>query len=104
MKCTEPENAIAASSANGPVFGGGHDLHICNNNSNASWESYSNFGRSYKHPNYTELSEINMNLTNKDSAHTVIIMFIFISFIFISYSFILISPNSHNIGSSFSVK
>ena len=51
MKCTKPSYAILASSGYGPLFGGGHDLHICDN-SNTSGESYSNFGNSYKHPNY----------------------------------------------------
>jgi len=55
MKCTDPSYAIFARRGNGPTFGGafggGRDLHICNN-SNTSNESYSNLGISYKHPNY----------------------------------------------------
>ncbi len=34
----------------GPTFGGGHDIHICNQ-SNTNTGSYSNFGHSYNLPN-----------------------------------------------------
>ena len=51
MKCTNPTFAIFASNQYGPTFGGGFDLHICNN-SNTSNGSYSNLGHSYNHPNY----------------------------------------------------
>ena len=51
MKCTEPLFAIHACSGYGPLFGAGHDLHICNN-SNTSDRSHSNLGLSYNHPNY----------------------------------------------------
>jgi len=33
----------------GPTFGGGHDLHICNN-ANITAASFSNLGHSYQHP------------------------------------------------------
>jgi len=51
MKCIEPSYAIGANISYGPIFGGGNDILICNN-SNTSNGSYSNLGRSYKHPNY----------------------------------------------------
>ena len=41
--------AIYCSSSYGPSFGGGHDLHICNNPHQVS-QSYSNFGYSYQLP------------------------------------------------------
>ena len=33
----------------GPTFGGGHDIHICNN-ANTIMNSYSHLGNSYQHP------------------------------------------------------
>jgi hypothetical protein len=40
-----------SSPNHGPGFGGGSDLHI-SSNSNSSFDSYSNLGRSYSHPKY----------------------------------------------------
>jgi hypothetical protein len=51
MKCTDPTYAIFAYNQNGPTFGRGCDLKICNN-SNTSDGSYSDLGHSYNHPNY----------------------------------------------------
>jgi hypothetical protein len=44
-------NGIYCHICFGPVFGGGHDLHIANQ-SNINTSSYSNLGRSYTHPDY----------------------------------------------------
>ena len=41
--------AICCYSSRGPTFGGGNDLHICNNPNQVS-ESYSYFGSSYQLP------------------------------------------------------
>ncbi len=51
MKCQRPENSIYSSANYGPTFGMGADIYICNN-SNLNNESYSNLGKSYKHPEY----------------------------------------------------
>ena len=51
MKCEWPENAIFASVNYGPTFGLGADIYICSN-SNVNNGSYSNLGKSYKHPDY----------------------------------------------------
>ena len=49
MKCISPEHAICGAINYGPTFGGGHDIHICND-SNLSDGSYSNLGVSYEFP------------------------------------------------------
>jgi len=49
MKCISPDHAICGAINYGPTFGGGHDIHICNN-SNMIDGSYSNLGVSYEHP------------------------------------------------------
>ncbi len=54
MNCMEPSKAIYAYNGFGPTFGEG-DLYICDN-SNTTKRSYSNLGRSYKHPNYAKNS------------------------------------------------
>jgi hypothetical protein len=41
--------SIYCHSAYGPIFGGGNDLHICNN-ANTTPGSYSKLGNSYQHP------------------------------------------------------
>jgi hypothetical protein len=43
------QNAIYCHSSYGPSFGGGHDLHICNN-PQVNQQSYSNFGNTYQPP------------------------------------------------------
>ena len=53
--CKSPEYAIYCISTHGPTFGGGHDIHICNN-SNTTQSSYSNLYHSYKNDQ--------LNLTN----------------------------------------
>ncbi len=49
MKCISPAHAICGVINYGPTFGGGHDIHICNN-SNSTDGSYSNLGVSYEYP------------------------------------------------------
>jgi hypothetical protein len=44
------QNAICCSGTYGPIFGG-HDIYI-SSNSNTNSDSSSNFGVSYKHPDY----------------------------------------------------
>jgi len=51
MKCQRPDQAIYSNVNYGPTFGMGADIYICNN-SNLSNESYSNLGKTYKHPDY----------------------------------------------------
>ncbi len=47
-------DALYRHSGYGPIFGGGHDIHICNQ-SNTNFGSYSNFGHSYNLPDgYTK--------------------------------------------------
>lgn len=48
---TTAQYAIYNSSTNGPVFGGGNDICICDK-SNTSKASYANPGHSYSHPEY----------------------------------------------------
>ena len=45
------QNAIYCKGIYGPTFGGGHDIYI-SSNSNTNSRSYSNFGHTYKHPDY----------------------------------------------------
>jgi hypothetical protein len=45
--------AIYCHSDNGPTFGSGHDIYIANN-ANKTWNSYSDLGRTYRHPQYEE--------------------------------------------------
>ena len=44
------KHAINGNINNGPTFGGGHDIYICNQ-SNANFGSYAYFGHSYQLPN-----------------------------------------------------
>ena len=44
------EHALIGYPSYGPTFGGGHDIHICDQ-SNTQIGSYSNFGNSYNLPN-----------------------------------------------------
>jgi hypothetical protein len=48
----EEQYAIYSHPNHGPVFGGGYDIHI-SDNSNTSNGSFSDFGASYVHQNYT---------------------------------------------------
>ena len=43
------QHAIYSNPSYGPTFGGGHDLHICND-SHTNQQSYSNFGYTYQPP------------------------------------------------------
>ena len=43
--------SVWSSSNNGPIFGGSHDLYICDR-SNINKNSYSNLGFTYTHPDY----------------------------------------------------
>eukprot|EP00479_Gromia_sphaerica_P012175 TRINITY_DN6301_c0_g1_i1.p1 TRINITY_DN6301_c0_g1~~TRINITY_DN6301_c0_g1_i1.p1 ORF type:complete len:86 (-),score=6.78 TRINITY_DN6301_c0_g1_i1:169-426(-) len=52
-----PQNAIYCYSPYGPTFGGGHDLHICDNSNTASG-SYTNTPSSYPAPTNTTLCGI----------------------------------------------
>jgi hypothetical protein len=45
--------AIHNQSSYGPTFGGGHDMHICNN-SNSTMSSYSNLGHTYTGPSASQ--------------------------------------------------
>ena len=45
------EYAIYCQPGFGPTFGGGHDIYVANN-ANATMDSISNLGRTYKHPQY----------------------------------------------------
>ena len=47
----EDEQAIFGNYDFGPSFGGGHDIHVANK-ANKTMASYSNLGKSYKHPQY----------------------------------------------------
>jgi hypothetical protein len=49
-------HAIRGHPSYGPSFGGGHDIHIADN-SNSNFDSYSNFGYTYIHQDYTFDSE-----------------------------------------------
>jgi hypothetical protein len=49
----EHHRAIYCHSDNGPTFGSGHDIYIANN-ANKTWNSYSDLGRTYRHPQYEE--------------------------------------------------
>ena len=49
IKKGQKQNAIYCNPSYGPSFGGGHDLHICNN-SHQVRQSCSNFGYSYQLP------------------------------------------------------
>jgi hypothetical protein len=53
IKCdpNEHHRAIYCHSEYGPTFGYGHDVFI-GNNANTTGSSYSNLGKSYKHPQY----------------------------------------------------
>ncbi len=42
---------ICCNSSHGPIFGGGHDLHIADK-SNTNINSFSNLAHSYIHPDY----------------------------------------------------
>ena len=42
--------ALNGTSSYGPTFGGGHDLHLCDN-CNTVNSSYTNLGHTYKPPN-----------------------------------------------------
>jgi hypothetical protein len=56
MKCTEPNYAICCLEQFGPIFGGGEDLCIYGD-SNASTNSFSSLGCTYKHPIFCYGSE-----------------------------------------------
>ena len=45
------QNAIYCKGIYGPTFGTGHDILI-SSNSNTNSSSFSNFGKTYKHPDY----------------------------------------------------
>ena len=45
------QNAILCLASYGPIFGGGNDIYI-SSNSNTNTNSSSNFGHTYKHPDY----------------------------------------------------
>ena len=47
------DHAIYCGYNCGPVFGIGHDIYL-SNNPNRNMQSYSDFGRSYKHPRYVK--------------------------------------------------
>ena len=47
---SKSSNAIYRGSSYGPIFGGGHDIHIADN-ANQNTGSYTNFGVSYSLPN-----------------------------------------------------
>ena len=49
IKQGEEQHAIYCNSGYGPSFGGGHDLHICNN-PQFNQSSYSSFGFTYQLP------------------------------------------------------
>jgi hypothetical protein len=56
------QSAIRCHSGYGPTFGGGHDLHICDN-PQVNQGSYSNFGHTYQlPPGYVYGSEQSKNL------------------------------------------
>lgn len=48
--------AILSGSNYGPTFGGGNDIYI-NSGSDTNRESYSDFGHTYKHPDYAYQTE-----------------------------------------------
>jgi hypothetical protein len=56
MRCTLSAHAIYCSTIHGPVFGGGYDFQI-KTNSNLNFDSSSNLGNRYKHPDYAYGSE-----------------------------------------------
>ena len=61
IKQGQEQKAIYCYSSRGPTFGGGHDLHICNNPQVS--QSRSNFGHSYQLPTgYVKGSEQAKNL------------------------------------------
>jgi hypothetical protein len=49
MRQINTTNSIYCYSGYGPIFGGGFDIHICNN-ANTTMGSRSNLGQSYQHP------------------------------------------------------
>jgi hypothetical protein len=49
MRQINTNQSILCHSEYGPTFGGGYDIHICNN-ANTEAGSYSNLGHSYQHP------------------------------------------------------
>jgi len=55
--CANGDNAIECVPSYGPIFGtGGYDFYIASG-SNANQDSYSEFGKSYKHPDYPKDTE-----------------------------------------------
>ena len=48
---TSGSYSICCGASHGPVFGGGSDIRV-EDNANANSKSYSNFGSSFKHPQY----------------------------------------------------
>jgi len=49
MRQINTNKSIVCHSSYGPIFGGGNDLHICNN-ANTTADSHSYLGHSYEHP------------------------------------------------------
>jgi hypothetical protein len=49
MRQINAQHSICCFPEFGPIFGGGHDIFICNN-ANTTTGSYSNLGNSYQHP------------------------------------------------------
>ncbi len=59
--CPNGTDAIYCKSTHGPTFGGGFDIHI-SSDSNFNQTSYSKYGHTYKHADYTAGTEKAMSI------------------------------------------
>ena len=57
VKVSDNEYSFFCAADEGPIFGSGHDIFIATN-SNTNFNSFSNFGHSYNHPDYPPRTEV----------------------------------------------